>query len=463
MSLGPDTMVTPNVRLVRPLGHGGMGSVWVADHLGLSTQVAVKFISGRLLREEPGVVERFKREAAAAARIKSPHVVQVFDHGLMTDHRPFMVMELLEGESLGDRGARLGRLSLGETVEITTQVCKALSAAHEQQIVHRDIKPDNIFLTTCAGEMLVKVLDFGIAKQTSLPNYDQLTGAKTLVGTPEYMSPEQVVSARHVTAQADLWALAVVVYQALTGGMPFAGETVGGLIVAITNSQFNSPSTWISNLPSSVDAWFERAFAPNPADRFASALDLAGTLRQALAGVNTMPPPPAQGHTQVEGFQIPVQATPSPAHPPNTFSGASASAATTHTRGSQTGLIVAVAAIGLMVVGATSAVVLGTGGDEPATNSRHVQPLSPSTSAKASATTQDEEKTRSPADDNTQDAQPSEDASYEDIAPKDGTEPEVQKTAASSSTKKAAPPAPRPGPAAPPPKPKETRKERLGF
>src|SRR5690606_7201408 len=147
MELLPGTQVTDNVRLVAVLGEGGMGSVWVADHLSLKTRVAVKFLSAELVREDPNMLERFNREAALSARIKSPYVVQTFDHGVMRDGRPFIVMELLEGESLADRLERTRMLPLPEAVEVVSQVGKALSKAHKLGIVHRDIKPDNLFLT----------------------------------------------------------------------------------------------------------------------------------------------------------------------------------------------------------------------------------------------------------------------------------------------------------------------------
>ncbi len=140
------TKVTPNVKLDRLLGQGGMGSVWTADHLTLGTQVAVKFIDPELVKEHPTLRSRFTREAKAAAVIKSPHVVRVFDHGEVEDGTSFIVMELLEGESLFDRLERAGPLSFSETVELLSQTAKALRKAHKLGIVHRDLKPDNLFL-----------------------------------------------------------------------------------------------------------------------------------------------------------------------------------------------------------------------------------------------------------------------------------------------------------------------------
>ncbi len=152
--------ITPTIRLVRRLGGGGMGSVWIADHLALRTQVVVKFIAVELA-SNPEALDRFSREAAAAAQVKSPHVVQMLDHGVTPDGVAFIVMELMEGEDLGTYLRARGRLSIAETAEIIGQVCKALGRAHERRIVHRDIKPDNIFLCAMGqGETFVKLLDF---------------------------------------------------------------------------------------------------------------------------------------------------------------------------------------------------------------------------------------------------------------------------------------------------------------
>ena len=222
MDLKPGTLVTANVRLVEPLAKGAMGSVWIAEHVFLRTRVAVKFIAERLVSADPEAVARFHREASCAAQIKSPHVVQTFDQGLMTDGTPYIVMELLEGESLRQRLERSGPLTLRQTALVVAHVAKALHKAHKHRIVHRDIKPENIFLSLVdEGERLVKVLDFGTAKQTHVLEDKKLTIPGVLIGTPEYMSREQVMQAEEVDYRADLWALSVAAYEALTGQVPF--------------------------------------------------------------------------------------------------------------------------------------------------------------------------------------------------------------------------------------------------
>jgi serine/threonine-protein kinase len=275
-------MIGTSIRLVRVLGEGGMGSVWVADHLTLQTQVAVKFMSQSLMASEDAVI-RFSREATAAAQVKSPHVVQMFDHGLTPEGIPYIVMELLEGEDLGKRLAAVGRLSLAETTDIVVQVCKALAKAHRFGIVHRDIKPENIFLTDADGDIVVKVLDFGIAK-TQVASTAAVTSSGVTVGTPYYMSPEQVVSAKAVDHRSDLWSLGVVAYHCLTAARPFDGETLGALMIAIDRGIFMPPSHGAPELGPTLDAWMSRALRRDAAGRFTSAKEMADSLVQVRQG-----------------------------------------------------------------------------------------------------------------------------------------------------------------------------------
>ncbi len=283
----PGTMVTTNVRLVRHLGQGGMGSVWVGEHIALETQVAVKFISALVQQMgAPGVLDRFKREAKAAAKIKSPHVVHIYDHGVTGDGAPFIVMELLEGESLGQRLERCKTVSLTEAAAIMAQVAKGLGVAHKLGIVHRDIKPDNIFLTRAGDELLVKVLDFGIAKLASSSGKTRgLTGSRMLLGTPDYMSPEQLLRPKETDYRADLWSLAVAVYEAITGRVPFVGETDTALAIAVTTGEFTPPSQFGIGLPQELDGWFEQSLRLDPKQRFVSAKAMAAAFIQACASV----------------------------------------------------------------------------------------------------------------------------------------------------------------------------------
>ncbi len=275
----PGLLVTPTVRLTRPLGAGGMGSVWVADHLALKTEVVVKFMS-KELAQSPDAVARFSREAAAASQVKSPHVVQTFDHGVTTDGVPYIVMELLEGTDLAQHLEKRGRMTPAEVTAIYTQVAKALGKAHAVGIVHRDLKPDNIFL--CAGdadELFVKVLDFGIAKGDARLGSGTTTGQ--VMGTPYYMSPEQIVGSRTIDLRADIWSLGVVAFELLTGARPFDGESIGALTLAI-HGRLPPPSSIEPSLPPAFDGWFAKSCAVSPADRFATVKDAARALAEAV-------------------------------------------------------------------------------------------------------------------------------------------------------------------------------------
>jgi eukaryotic-like serine/threonine-protein kinase len=270
MTLEAGTLINQNVRLVRMLGQGAMGAIWLADHLTLHTQVAVKFI----LADHTGdaeTVDRFTREATSAAKIKSPNVVQIFDHGLF-EGLPYIVMELLEGEDLDVRLTR-APLALGELGSILQQVGKALAQAHTLGIVHRDIKPANVFLTTAGDDLLVKLLDFGVAKTTRGPGDAVFKTTQTgqIIGTPCFMSPEVLFSRGVIDHRVDLWALGVLVYEALTGELPFAGNSVGDVYLAIDRGTFRAPSSLDRSLPGELDAWFTRVFAHDVDARFSSA------------------------------------------------------------------------------------------------------------------------------------------------------------------------------------------------
>jgi serine/threonine-protein kinase len=284
MVLAAGAMVSPSVRLVRLLGKGGMGSVWVAEHLTLKTLVAVKFMS-EAFSQSPGAVARFEREAVAAAQIKSPHVVQVFDHGVDQAGVPYIVMELMEGEDLAHRLAAVGHLSPMQTAQIVGQVCKALSKAHASQIVHRDIKADNIFLVHSDDDVFVKVLDFGIAKRHDDAPSSHLTSTGAVVGTPHTMSPEQILSSKHVDFRSDLWSVGVVAYQCITGTLPFDGDTFGAIAVAIDRAAFPPASTRCAGLPPQLDAWFRRALARDLESRFSSAREMSEELFKAVGVV----------------------------------------------------------------------------------------------------------------------------------------------------------------------------------
>jgi serine/threonine-protein kinase len=276
IQLGPNVTIADRFRLNRQLGRGGMGSVWHATHLGLDTPCAVKFIEGENATL-PEAQARFEREAKAAAQLRSPHVVQIFDHGVWQG-TPYIAMELLDGEDLGKRLIRVGRLSPAEAVKIVSQVCRALTKAHSVGIVHRDLKPDNIFLVRDDDREIAKVLDFGIAKAkgSGIDGSNTKTGA--MLGTPYYMSPEQAQGTKAVDHRSDLWSLAVIVFQALTGKLPFESEALGDLLVKIIVTPVPVPSQMAGGLPASFDGWWAKASQRDPGMRFQTAKELADSL-----------------------------------------------------------------------------------------------------------------------------------------------------------------------------------------
>ncbi len=241
-----------------------MGAVWLAQHTGLDVPCAVKFIHEHAAQSSE-LRARFEREAKAAALLRTPHVVQVLDHGVWNGV-PYMAMEYLEGEDLGQRLQRRGVLSPQETVAVIVQIGRALSKAHAAGLVHRDLKPSNVFLVRDDEREIAKVLDFGVAKvkQTGL---DGSTRTGAMLGTPFYMSPEQARGAKDTDHRADLWALAVVVFQCLTGRLPFMADGLGDLLVKIISEELPVPSA-MAAVPPGFDAWWARATARDIEQRF---------------------------------------------------------------------------------------------------------------------------------------------------------------------------------------------------
>ncbi len=297
-TLAPGALGAPNVRLVRKITEGGMGSIWEGEHIGLKTNVAVKFVLGELDDNEEALT-RFAREATATARIKSPHVVQVFDHGKNEDGLPYMVMEFLEGEDLEARLERDGKLPPALVFQITLQAAKALAKAHDLGIVHRDVKPSNIFLTDLEGEVFVKILDFGIAKLShDDPLRMSMTQTGAVIGTPYFMAPEQMTSAKDAGPTSDIWSLGVIAYRALTGRLPYESDTLAGLAMAIERGKFPAVSLLVPDLPAGINDWFKRAIAKNPSERFANIREMSeelGKLVRTQAGhqvlTSSSPPP----------------------------------------------------------------------------------------------------------------------------------------------------------------------------
>lgn len=261
-----------------------MGRVWVAEHLGLHTQVVVKLMAEEM-EARPDGAERFAREAAACAAIKSPHVVQIFDHGLTAAGVPYIVMELLEGKDLGAYLAEKGRMEPALVLALVTQMGKALSKAHKASIVHRDIKPDNIFLHRSKEGEIVKVLDFGLAKlldDAPAPSAQSLT-VGTVLGTPTYMSPERLNDSPY-DGQSDVYSTGILLYQMLTGTVPFQTREGDYWAVAIMHLTKAPPPLRIANpaLSPEIEEVVLQSLAKDPAAR-PTAAKLAANFAAAVA------------------------------------------------------------------------------------------------------------------------------------------------------------------------------------
>ena len=279
-------LVAEKYRLVGQIGEGAMGSVWSATHVTLGHNVAIKFLHGNVASSaEPRA--RFEREARLAARLgeASRHITRVQDHGVTSEGTPFLVMEFLHGEGLEVRLKRERRLPIGVVAKITAQLCRALHVAHVAGVIHRDLKPANIFLTEDEGEMTVKLLDFGVAKATLENEENQTTRAGALIGTPNYMSPEQIVGDSAVDARSDLWAAAAIVYRMAVGRAPFGSGSLSELAMRIVSTEPPTPTTLAPDLPHEFDLWVQKGLSKRPESRFQTARELSDSLAM-VAGVS---------------------------------------------------------------------------------------------------------------------------------------------------------------------------------
>ncbi len=317
MVLTENMVVADRYRLSRMIGRGGMGSVWQAQHMGLDAPCAIKFIEGELANVAEAHA-RFEREAKAAAALRSPHVVQIFDHGVWQG-MPYIAMELLDGQDLGKRlTSQGGRLAPSEVSSIIQQVCKALTKAHAAGVVHRDLKPDNIFLVNDDdGRPITKILDFGVAKSTSQAIDGSNTKTGAMLGTPYYMSPEQAQGIKSVDSRSDLWSLAVIVFQCMTGRLPFESEALGDLLVKIIVNPIPKPSDYYANVPAGFDTWFAKAADRNPDNRFQTAKQFSESLQMALGQSSITDVSFDRAKLQKLGGGTALMTSPSNAPPPN--------------------------------------------------------------------------------------------------------------------------------------------------
>ncbi len=265
------TVIAGKYRIEGMLGAGAMGTVWTATHVNLGSKVAVKLVSADFARSDE-TRSRFLAEAKAAATLRSRYVVQMYDSGVTDDGAPYIVMEYLNGESLEERIARIGRLPLDQVVKIIGQVAKGLQRAHKHNIVHRDLKPANIFLATNEdGEEVAKILDFGIAKMEHEDKDYKATATGVIMGTPLFMSPEQARGLKSVNATSDLYSLGMVAYAALVGDVPFHSESFGDLVYMVCTKDLPPLGEVAPWLPATMDGWFRCACHKEQTMRFANA------------------------------------------------------------------------------------------------------------------------------------------------------------------------------------------------
>jgi serine/threonine-protein kinase len=267
-------------RVERVLGCGGMGVVIAAYHLGLKQMVAIKFLLPEAL-EDPEAAERFSREARAAAKIKGEHIARIMDVGTLENGSPYMVMEYLEGEDLAAKLRRERGLPIAEAVELVLQTCEVVAEAHSLGIVHRDLKPANLFcLNMPDGTVSIKVLDFGISKVVGPNTSHTLTLTKTsaLVGSPSYMSPEQIQSPRNVDARTDIWSLGVVLFECLAGKGCFRGKSPTEICLKVLKRRPPPIRRLRPEVPEEIEAIVQRCLSKNRTDRFSSVSELSQAL-----------------------------------------------------------------------------------------------------------------------------------------------------------------------------------------
>lgn len=272
--------IADKYRITELLAVGGMGLVAKAQHEVLDHPVAVKFLLPGV--EAPGAATRFLREARAAAKIQSEHVVRVFDCGTMDSGVPYMVMEYLEGQSLAQVMRRERRMSIQDAVDLLMQALEGVAEAHARDIVHRDLKPSNLFLVGEPPRRTVKVLDFGISKipvgaDTPVGEED-LTHTSMILGSPKYISPEQARNSKDVDRRADIWSLGVILYQLIVGQAPFQGDTIGEIISQILLVPPTPLGKLRSDVPPLLTAAVQQCLERDPKDRYATVADLAGDL-----------------------------------------------------------------------------------------------------------------------------------------------------------------------------------------
>lgn len=310
----PLTVIRERYRLDALIGEGGMASVWRAWDLTLQRPVAVKLLFARESHTEEVLVDRFLREARIAASVQHRNVINIVDFGTTVEGQPFMVMELLEGETLAARLRRQKPLPVADVVQIGHLTLRGLGAVHSAGIIHRDLKPENVYLKNEGGVVYPKILDFGISRSIDPPHGPKsalTTREGVIVGTPEYMSPEQARGVKQIDYRTDIYSMGVLLYESLTGKLPFTSENVGDLIIKIVTGSTTPVHELVPSVPRAVSDVVARAMSRLPGDRFLDAAEMQEALlaasRTALS--TTLPTlsnlPPDSGPGPSKSFSLP--------------------------------------------------------------------------------------------------------------------------------------------------------------
>lgn len=302
-------------RLDALLGEGGMGCVYRATRLLIGDTVAIKILHSETMRD-PNAIERFRREAQAAARLKHPNVVAIYDFGVGADDSVYLVMEMADGEDLRRLIERHGKLSLSVSSELLDQLCSALDEAHQRSIVHRDLKPENILVRSTPNGYRVKVLDFGIAKLKDLSTTSAtLTQVGTVIGTPAYMSPEQC-RGREVDSRSDIYSLGIILYEMLTGSVPFYAKHSAEVVAQHVSELPPPPSARNPAIPPAVEAVVMRALQKHPEARQQTAGEFAKELATAVRAASAAPQATEAMPLAPAPFTVPVAQAPTSAVTP---------------------------------------------------------------------------------------------------------------------------------------------------
>ena len=267
-------------QLGRKLGEGGMGEVYLAEHQASAAAPATALKLIKAAKMNPITVARFEREVRSAARLAHPNTIEIYDYGHTDDGTCYYVMEFLQGMSLADLVQNHGPLPAGRLIYLMRQVCAGLAEAHELGLVHRDLKPANVFVAVRGGESdVVKVLDFGLVKLTQDRGSVELTSDKTVTGTPLFMAPEQIIGDARLDGRADIYALGVVMYAALTGKLPFTAETPMAVMMAHVRDPVIAPGQIRSGLPADLEAVVLRCLFKKPDERYPTVKAVLGEAR----------------------------------------------------------------------------------------------------------------------------------------------------------------------------------------